>query len=165
MAIPTIKEIAGVITEPEMRFTPQGKAVMSVRLAFNDSRYNEQTSQWENTKTFYVDATAWEQTAERLADQIRQGDQVFVEGRLDTQSWEKDGEKKSKPNLTIRTMRKLEKGGGRPNAHQIQHQQPVAAPQQSSQVGWGRQGGGNTWGGQGAAQGSWDTPANNEPPF
>ena len=109
MPIPTIQETAGVIAEPEMRFTPQGKAVLSIRLAFNDSRYNEETRQWENTKTFYVDATAWEQTAERLADQIRKGDQVYVSGRLETQSWEKDGEKKSKPSLTVRTMRKLEK--------------------------------------------------------
>ena len=118
MPIPTIQETAGVIAEPEMRFTPQGKAVLSIRLAFNDSRYNEETRQWENTKTFYVDATAWEQTAERLADQIRKGDQVYVSGRLETQSWEKDGEKKSKPSLTVRSMRKLEKnapsqqGGG-----------------------------------------------------
>ena len=109
MPIPTIQETAGVIAEPEMRFTQQGKAVLSIRLAFNDSRYNEETRQWENSKTFYVDATAWEQTAERLADQIRKGDQVYVSGRLETQSWEKDGEKKSKPSLTVRTMRKLEK--------------------------------------------------------
>ena len=109
MPIPTIQETAGVIADPELRFTPQGKAVLSIRLAFNDSRYNEETRQWENSKTFYVDATAWEQTAERLADQIRKGDQVYVSGRLETQSWEKDGEKKSKPSLTVRTMRKLEK--------------------------------------------------------
>ena len=109
MPIPTIQETAGVIADPELRFTPQGKAVLSIRLAFNDSRYNEETRQWENSKTFYVDATAWERTAERLADQIRKGDQVYVSGRLETQSWEKDGEKKSKPSLTVRTMRKLEK--------------------------------------------------------
>lgn len=118
MPIPTIQETAGVIADPELRFTPQGKAVLSIRLAFNDSKYNEETRQWENSKTFYVDATAWEKTAERLADQIRKGDQVYVSGRLETQSWEKDGEKKSKPSLTVRTMRKLEKnapsqqGGG-----------------------------------------------------
>ena len=109
MPIPTIQETAGVIADPELRFTPQGKAVLSIRLAFNDSKYNEETRQWENSKTFYVDATAWEQTAERLADQIRKGDQVYVSGRLETQSWEKDGEKKSKPSLTVRSMRKLEK--------------------------------------------------------
>ena len=130
MPIPTIQETAGVIAEPEMRFTPQGKAVLSIRLAFNDSRYNEETRQWENTKTFYVDATAWEQTAERLADQIRKGDQVYVSGRLETQSWEKDGEKKSKPSLTVRTMRKLEK-----NAPTQQQSGGNFAPAQSAGFG------------------------------
>ena len=148
MPIPTIQETAGVIADPELRFTPQGKAVLSIRLAFNDSRYNEETRQWENTKTFYVDATAWEQTAERLADQIRKGDQVYVSGRLETQSWEKDGEKKSKPSLTVRTMRKLEKnaptqqGGGSfgaPQSAGFGAPQPSAPPQQDV---WGATQGG-----------------------
>ena len=162
MPIPTIQETAGVIAEPEMRFTPQGKAVLSIRLAFNDSRYNEETRQWENTKTFYVDATAWEKTAERLADQIRKGDQVYVSGRLETQSWEKDGEKKSKPSLTVRTMRKLEKnaptqqqGGGNFAPAQsagFGAPQPSAPAQQDPWTG-------------GQQQPAWDEPSANEPPF
>ena len=163
MPIPTIQETAGVIAEPEMRFTSQGKAVLSIRLAFNDSRYNEETRQWENSKTFYVDATAWEQTAERLADQIRKGDQVYVSGRLETQSWEKDGEKKSKPSLTVRTMRKLEKntpaqqqGGG--NFASAQSAgfggQPQPAPSQQ-----------DPWAG-GQQQPAWGEPAQGGPaPF
>jgi single-strand DNA-binding protein len=163
MPIPTIQETAGVIAEPEMRFTSQGKAVLSIRLAFNDSRYNEETRQWENSKTFYVDATAWEQTAERLADQIRKGDQVYVSGRLETQSWEKDGEKKSKPSLTVRTMRKLEKNA--PTQHQgggnfapaqsagFGAPQPPAPSQQ------------DPWGG-GQQQPAWGEPAQGGPaPF
>ena len=163
MPIPTIQETAGVIAEPEMRFTPQGKAVLSIRLAFNDSRYNEETRQWENTKTFYVDATAWEQTAERLADQIRKGDQVYVSGRLETQSWEKDGEKKSKPSLTVRTMRKLEKnaptqqqGGGNfaPAQSAGFGGQPQPAPAQQ-----------DPWAG-GQQQPAWGEPAQGGPvPF
>ena len=163
MPIPTIQETAGVIAEPEMRFTPQGKAVLSIRLAFNDSRYNEETRQWENTKTFYVDATAWEQTAERLADQIRKGDQVYVSGRLETQSWEKDGEKKSKPSLTVRTMRKLEKtaptqqqGGGNfaPAQSAGFGGQPQPAPSQQ-----------DPWAG-GQQQPAWGEPAQGGPaPF
>ena len=163
MPIPTIQETAGVIAEPEMRFTQQGKAVLSIRLAFNDSRYNEETRQWENTKTFYVDATAWEQTAERLADQIRKGDQVYVSGRLETQSWEKDGEKKSKPSLTVRTMRKLEKnapiqqqGGGNfaPAQSAGFGGQPQPAPSQQ-----------DPWAG-GQQQPAWGEPAQGGPaPF
>ena len=163
MPIPTIQETAGVIADPELRFTQQGKAVLSIRLAFNDSRYNEETRQWENSKTFYVDATAWEQTAERLADQIRKGDQVYVSGRLETQSWEKDGEKKSKPSLTVRTMRKLEKsasaqqqGGGNfaPAQSAGFGGQPQPAPSQQ-----------DPWAG-GQQQPAWGEPAQGGPaPF
>ena len=163
MAIPTIQETAGVIAEPELRFTPQGKAVLSIRLAFNDSRYNEETRQWENTKTFYVDATAWEQTAERLADQIRKGDQVYVSGRLETQSWEKDGEKKSKPSLTVRTMRKLEK-----NAPAQQQGGGNFAPAQSAGFGAPQQAAPaqqDPWAG-GQQQPAWGEPAQGGPvPF
>ena len=159
MPIPTIQETAGVLADPELRFTSQGKAVLSIRLAFNDSRYNEETRQWENSKTFYVDATAWEQTAERLADQIRKGDQVYVSGRLETQSWEKDGEKKSKPSLTVRTMRKLEKNAPSQQSGQWAGQQSAgfsAPPQQGQQDAWS--------GGPSTAE-TWDTPNQTEAPF
>lgn len=160
MPIPTIQETAGVIADPELRFTNNGKAVLSVRLAFNDSRYNEETRQWENSRTFFVDATAWEQTAERLADQIKKGDQVYVSGRLETQTWEKDGEKKSKPALTIRTMRKLERNGtpqpqqsqwSAPQQAQQQPQPGQQAPQQSPADPWS--------GTQQAAPADWGQPS------
>ena len=160
MPIPTIQETAGVIADPELRFTPQGKAVLSIRLAFNDSRYNEETRQWENSKTFYVDATAWEQTAERLADQIRKGDQVYVSGRLETQSWEKDGEKKSKPSLTVRTMRKLEKNapaqqqGGAPNSSSVS----AVNAAQSAGFGTNPNNASDPWAG-GQQQPAWGEPA------
>ena len=162
MAIPTIQEIAGVTADPELRFTQGGKAVLSIRLAFNDSRYNEETRSWENSKTFYVDATAWEQTAERLADQIKKGDQVYVSGRLETQSWEKDGEKRSKPSLTVRTMRKLEKS-------QAPQPSPSQPPQNAPQQSWGgnqqAQHPQDPWSGQQATQGGFDLPQSGEPPF
>lgn len=150
MAIPTISDVAGVIAEPELRYTGSGKAVLNLRFAFNDSRFNDQTRQWENTRTFYVDGTAWEDVALRLADTIRSGDQVYVEGRLETQEWEKDGQKRSKPNLTVRTVRKLEKAqqpqqqsGG---FQQQQQTPPPAGNQQASAFGQMSQGQ-DVWGG------------------
>lgn len=145
MAIPTISDVAGVIAEPELRYTANGKAVLNLRFAFNDSRFNDQARQWENTRTFYVDATAWEDVALRLADQIRQGDQVYVEGRLETQEWEKDGQKRSKPNLLVRTVRKLEKAQ--------QQSQPQSAPQGAAQGNWGAAPTNNAWAGGGQPQG------------
>ena len=143
MSIPTIQGLAGITADPEMKYTQQGKAVLSVRLAFSDRKFNEQTREWDTTKTFYVDGTAWEETAERLSAQLAKGDQVYVEGRIETQSWEKDGDKRSKPVLQLRTVRKLEKGAGQ--AAQQQNQRPTAqqqsdpwaAPPASNADGWG----------------------------
>lgn len=131
MAIPTINDIAGIIADPELRFTPSGTPILNFRLAFNDSKYNDQTKSWENSKTFYVDAQVWEEAANRLAEVLNKGDQVYVQGRIETQSWERDGEKKSKPVLNVRTVRKLEKSG---NGPQQQAQRP---PQQPAQDPWG----------------------------
>jgi len=156
MAIPTISDVAGVITEPELRHTANGKAVLNMRFAFNDSRYNDQTQQWENTRTFYVDGTAWEDTALRLADQIRSGDQVYVEGRLETQEWEKDGQKRSKPNLTVRTVRKLEKSQHTQQSQGAQPQSWTGNPQSAvpptAGGGWGDQSQTSVWAGGGQQQ-------------
>lgn len=131
MSIPTISDVAGIIAEPELKHTNSGKAILNLRLAFNDSKYNEETRTWDNTKTFYIDAQAWEQTAERLYDQLAKGDQVYVSGRIETQSWEKDGEKKSKPVLNLQSVRKLAKAEVGGNQQRQPTQQPAA------QVGWG----------------------------
>ena len=145
MSIPTISDIAGITAQPELRFTPSGKAVLSIRLAFNDSKYNEQAQKWETTKTFYVDAQAWEQTAERLAEQLNKGDQVYVTGRIETQQWEKDGEKKSKPVLNVQSVRKLASmersgmGAARPAASQAAPQSDPWGAQPANAGGWGNE--------------------------
>jgi single-strand DNA-binding protein len=139
-----------------LKFTNSGKAILNVRLAFNDSKYDEAQGKWVNSKTFYVDGQAWEQTAERLSEQLAQGDQVYVTGRIETQSWEKDGEKKSKPVLNIQAARKLAKseGGNRQqSAGQGQNtpsSNPWAAPQAPT---------GNN------APGSWGNGSQEEVPF
>lgn len=145
MPIPSISDIAGILTDPDLKFTPGGKAILSFRAAFNDSKYDEQQSKWVTTKTFYVDAQAWEKTAERLAETLAKGDQVYISGRLETQSWEKDGEKKSKPVLTIQSVRKLAKS------------EPAASSRNTpNQGGWG---GGNTQSGNNVPGGDpWATP-------
>jgi len=154
MSIPTISDIAGIIATPELKHTNSGKAILNVRLAFNDSKYDEQTRKWVNTKTFYVDGQAWEQTAERLYDQLAQGDQVYVTGRLETQSWEKDGEKKSKAVLNINTARKLAKNEAS-GQQQGQQRQQASRTQEDP---WATPGVSNTGGG-------WGNGPDSEPPF
>lgn len=159
MPIPTIHGQAGVITDVEMRFTQSNKAVANVRLAFNDSKYNEDTRQWENTRTLYLDATAWEHTAERMAEHVKKGDQVYVEGRLETQEWEdkQTGQKRSKPLLQLRTIRKFERAQGQ-GTSTAQSAQPEWGQAPAQSVPWG--------GAPTGQQGAWPTePGGGPAPF
>ena len=149
MPIPTIHGQAGLTEDPTLRFTQSGKAVLSLRFAFNDSKFNDQTRQWETTRTLYLDGSAWEQTAERLSEQLRKGDQVYVEGRLETQQWEHEGQKRSKPHLIVRTAKKFEKAQPQQQSGGFQQQQqapPPAGNQQASAFGQMSQGQ-DVWGG------------------
>lgn len=152
MALPTISDIARVTADSEIRYTQSGKAVAQTRLAFNKPRFNEQTREWENDKTFFIDGTTWEDTAERASEQLKKGIEVYVTGDLETQQWEQDGQKRSKPSLTIRRFKVIPKVD----------QQPQRTPNAQGE-GWGAQ---NTpspdpWAG-GAPQGGYqDSP----PPF
>jgi single-strand DNA-binding protein len=155
MSIPSISDIAGIVSEPELRRTPAGKAVLSFRAAFNDSKYDEQQSKWVTTKTFYVDAQAWEQTAERLAETLAKGDQIYLSGRLETQAWEKDGEKKSKPVLNIQAVRKLAKSEPAASSRNTHAQGSWGGNQPVAQ--------GDPWAAQPAASGWGNAPQ--DPPF
>ena len=73
--------------EPEMRYTTNGKAVVSFSLAVNrDGKKGE--SDW-------IDFVAWEQTAEVIAKYCHKGDLIGVTGSLQQRSWEKDGQKRT----------------------------------------------------------------------
>jgi len=75
--------IGNVGKDPEMRFTPDGKPVTGFNVACN-SKYGEK----ETTEWFTV--VAWNKLAETCNQFLSKGQQVFVEGRLQTRSWEGD---------------------------------------------------------------------------
>lgn len=129
MALPTISDIARVTADSEIRYTQSGKAVAQTRLAFNKPRFNEQTRQWENDKTFFIDGTTWEDAAERASQQLMKGVEVYVTGELETQQWEQDGQQRSKPSLTIRRFKVIPK---------VDQQQSQRSPNAQGE-GWGAQ--------------------------
>src|SRR5690606_33235209 len=92
MSLPRITEKGFVISAPSLRFTPSGKAVVEVPIAFNKRRKNEQTGQWENTHSIIVRGTAWEDHAEQIAETITDRMDVLVSGELFVREYEtKDG--------------------------------------------------------------------------
>lgn len=86
--------IGNLTRDIELRHTPGGTAVTDIGLAVNDRRKNTQ-GDWVDEVT-YVDITLWGRTAEIASEYLRKGSPVFIEGRLKYETWEVEGQKKSR---------------------------------------------------------------------
>ena len=80
--------------DPELRSTPNGQSVCSFSLALNRS-YKGADGNWQEA-TDYVDVVAWGPLGERVSQYLTKGRPALVSGRLQSSSWEKDGQKRSK---------------------------------------------------------------------
>ncbi len=80
--------------DPELRQTPTGQNVTSFSLALNRS-YKDQSGEWQEA-TDYIDIVCWAGLAERVAQYLSKGRRCLVQGRLQSRSWEQDGNKRSK---------------------------------------------------------------------
>jgi single-strand DNA-binding protein len=78
--------------DPELRVTPGGQAVLKLRLATNESYLDKNQVRQERTEWHRV--TVWGRRAEALGKILTKGDSLFIEGRLQTSSYEKNGEKR-----------------------------------------------------------------------
>jgi len=87
--------LSGRLTrDPELRYTPSGVAVMTFSLALN-RRYKDQSGEWKEEVSF-VNVVAWQKQAELASEYLKKGSAVFVEGRLQSRSWEtSEGQKRS----------------------------------------------------------------------
>ena len=88
--------IVGNLTDdPELRYTPNGAAVVKFRVAVN-RRYRDESGQWKDGDTSYFTVNAWRNLAENIAESLTRGTRVVVAGRLQMRSWETpDGDKRS----------------------------------------------------------------------
>jgi single-strand DNA-binding protein len=103
--------IGNLTRDPELRYTPAGKAVTELGLAVNDRRKGP-NGDWIDETTF-VDVTLWERQAEVASEYLSKGSPVLIEGRLKLDTWEKDGKKNSKLRVVGDKMQLLgTKGGG-----------------------------------------------------
>jgi single-strand DNA-binding protein len=86
--------VSGNLTrDPELRSTPGGTSVCSLRIAVN-SRRKDESGQWVD-KPNYFDVTVWGAQGENCAQYLAKGRPVAVDGRLDWREWEaKDGSKR-----------------------------------------------------------------------
>jgi single-strand DNA-binding protein len=91
----TFVSLVGNLTDdPEVRFTPQGTAVASFRLAVTPRVKDDEG--WKDGDTSFFRINAWRDLAEHVTDSLSKGDRAMVLGRLKTRSWETpEGERRS----------------------------------------------------------------------
>lgn len=85
--------LGNVTRDLELRYVGSGMAVTDLGLAVNDRV--KRNDQWTEEVTF-VDVTLWGRTAEIANEYLSKGTSVMIEGRLKMDTWEKDGQKRSK---------------------------------------------------------------------
>jgi single-strand DNA-binding protein len=121
--------------DPELRQIPSGQSVCSFSLALNRS-YKGADGNWQEA-TDYIDVVAWGPLGERVAQYVTKGRPVLVNGRLQSRSWEQDGQKRSKVEVNAQDVTFLGgRGEGGPSGGngggEYDQSAPPPAPKKSS---------------------------------
>lgn len=105
--------IGNLGADPEMRYTANGSAVTTFNVATSRTYTNNQNERVEETEWFSV--VTWDRLAETCAQYLAKGRQVYVEGRMQTRSWEaQDGQKRYRTELVADTVKFLGNRNDRP---------------------------------------------------
>ncbi|MCF6228981.1 MAG: single-stranded DNA-binding protein [Planctomycetes bacterium] len=87
--------VGNLARDPDLRHTPSGTAVTEFRLAVSDS-YTSSSGE-KRDRTCFIDVVSWRRLAESCADYLKKGSPVFVEGRLEQDTWTtKEGQRRSR---------------------------------------------------------------------
>jgi single-strand DNA-binding protein len=131
--------IGNLTRDPEVRYTPKGTAVGDLGLAVN-RRVSDGNGNWSDETTF-VDITVWGTNAENAQKYLTKGRGVFVEGRLQMDTWEDkaSGQKRSKLKVVAEVLQFLPDGkqgaggsGPRPGNGESGNGGGYSQPRQSS---------------------------------
>jgi single-strand DNA-binding protein len=110
-------------TDPELRFTQGGQAVLNLRMATTESYLDKENKRQERTDWHNV--VVWGKRGEALAKILVKGSSIFVEGSIRTSSYDdKDGNKRYKTEIVAQDILLT---GGRPKGEQKSEPAPVAA--------------------------------------
>lgn len=124
--------VGNLTRDVELKYLQSGTAVTDIGLAVNDRRKN-QAGEWVE-ETSFIDVTLWGRTAEVAGEYLGKGSSVLIEGRLKQDTWESDGQKRSKLKVVGERMQML---GGRGNREQrpVRHDESEFSRPASASVG------------------------------
>ena len=107
--------------DPEMKMTPSGQAICKFGLAVNRTYTGSDGQKREDV--LFVDVDCFGKTAENIGKYFSKGKEIFLEGRLKLDTWENNGEKKSKISVVLDTFQFV--GGKTEGENSRQSQQPA----------------------------------------
>lgn len=103
----TVVLIGRLTKDPELRYTPGGKAVATLRLAVDRGTTNAQGEK----ETDFIDVVVWEKQAETVANYLQKGRLIAVQGRLQIRQYEtNEGQRREKAEVVASQVRFLDRG-------------------------------------------------------
>ena len=124
MSINKVILVGNVGRDPETRYLDKNVAVSSFSLATTERGYTTQSGTQVPERTEWHNIVAWRGLAELAEKYIRKGSQLYVEGKLQTRSWEKDGIKRYTTEIVAETIQLLGRREKQDESHQ--HTAPAA---------------------------------------
>ena len=119
--------------DPEVRYMPNGNAVANITLATSESWKDKQTGE-QQEKTEWHRVVMFRRLGEIAGEYLKKGSQVYIEGRLQTRSWEdRDGNKRYMTEIVAQTMQMLGSPGGKGGSaktteERFPDEEPVSVP-------------------------------------
>lgn len=108
-----VQLIGNLGKDPEVKYTPQGTPVAKITIATNE-RFKDKGGEWQD-RTEWHNVVLWSRMAEIAGEYLKKGKQVFIEGRLQTRSWDdkQTGQKKYMTEIVASDLILLGGGGAR----------------------------------------------------
>jgi single-strand DNA-binding protein len=118
--------------DPEVRYTPSGAAVANFSIATSEEWKDKNTGE-KQERTEWHRIVAWRRLGEICGEYLHKGSQIYIEGRLQTRSWEdRDGNKRYTTEIVAQNMQMLEAAGkgGRtePEEGRLPVEEPISIP-------------------------------------
>lgn len=117
--------------DPEIKFMPSGDAVCNLSLATSDQWKDKKTNE-KVEKTEWHRVTLFGKVAEIAGEYLRKGSQVYIEGRLQTREWEKDGIKRYTTEIIVDMRGTMQLIGGKSDNAEPRQQQTKPQPSQQA---------------------------------
>jgi single-strand DNA-binding protein len=111
--------------DPEIRYTASGKAVAKLSLAVNES-FKDSRGEWQE-RTHWINVVAWQRLAEIVGEHVQRGTRIFVQGRLNTESWDdrRSGDKRYRTSVVAEKLVILSNGNGNRAKNQGPDSEPL----------------------------------------